>query len=179
MGTDLHAITNYELTGKETCKDWNLICSKLEKADLIFPDESYNEEPRWETDLGSNYEPGIVDYLVCFDHPYGFSIELYPECAIISSAYRYWVLKAEFYYGAEVFQHNFQALASELGQNEIIYLGDNHTTETTTFLYSAMDGNSYQQIKQQLHKELGLPLSVNGMRKNPGLIKTRYVLETW
>ena len=179
MGTNLYAITNYKLTGKETRKDWDAIRAKLGRADLIFTDESYNEEPRWETDLGSNYEPGLVDYLVCFDHSYGFDVELYPECAIIGSAYRYWVLNDDFGYGAEVFQHNYQALASALGQNEIIYLGDNHTTETTDFLYSAMDGNSYQQIKQQLQDELGLPLSVNEMRKNPDLIKTRYVSETW
>lgn len=121
----------------------------------------------------------MVDYLVCFNHSYGFDVELYPECAIIGSAYRYWILHDDYGYGAAVFQHNYQALASALGQNEIIYLEHNCATKTTAFLDSAMDGNPYQQIKQQLLEKLGKPMSVSAMRNNPVLIRTRYVLEKW
>lgn len=179
MGTTLFAITNSQLSGNETEQDWQKLLEKLQALALQHLDNaSAEDEVIWEYLLPP--ADGIADWLVSYDGPNDFSIDVYPQAAVISTIHRYWVLQetenvsSQWFIG---FRQNLFKIVQALGGTEVIFLPDNDKQPLCNYLHMTEDGHSYKEVKQQLTNELGLPYTSYAEFSNSNVCTERFILD--
>jgi hypothetical protein len=162
MGTDLYAITNSKLTGKETKADWDRILDalkalKLETTSIVGVDEIIKEEGDWEYEI----DPYDEFFNVYYHGPFVNLPNLYSDIGVISSIYSYSSLyKLHELDWLDEWRKRLYDIVNIMGGSEIIYLADNGRNKLCKYLeLMAWENVPYEEIKQKMIAEFGPPVT--------------------
>ena len=104
-----------------------------------------------------------IPYSIYFEGPYNMQPRFLKNIGIISTIYRYGLLYNIYSYDwFESFRNELFNIVKIMGGTEVMYLPDSGTNNLVTYLESmAWENMPYDEIKQKMMKEFGLPIIPN------------------
>lgn len=162
MATDLYAITNSKLTGKETPEHWNEVLEKLKGLQMdtistVGPNEEFIKlKGSWEYEIETYPD---FPFSVSFGGPYDICPTFYSNTGVISTIYRYGLIynSQEIYFFSS-FRKKLYEVMCLMGGTEVIYLADNGCDTLGHCLeFMAWEDTPYETIKSELIKKFGPP----------------------
>lgn len=160
MGTSLILITDSDLTGKETQKDWERIVDELEQLQLDTisyvnaKNEIIKEHGNWSFEIE---EEGNYPFNVNFVGPFPILPTLYSNIGLIYTIYRYNLLYENHSLDwFESFRNDLYNIVKIIGGTEVIYLADNACDKLSIFSEGmAVENAPYEDIKAKMLQEFG------------------------
>lgn len=163
MGTSLILITDSDLTGKETQKDWERIVDELEQLQLDTTsyvnakNEIIKEHGNWSFEIE---EEGNYPFNVNFVGPFPILPTLYSNIGLIYTIYRYNLLYENHSLDwFESFRNDLHNIVKIIGGTEVIYLADNACDKLSIILEGmVLENVPYEDIKAKMLQEFGQPV---------------------
>lgn len=168
MSTSLILITNSELTGKETTKDWEKILRELKALQMDTTtyvnanNERIKESGDWEIHIDADILlDGLNPFRIDFIGPFHIMPSFYTQVGVIYTIYRYSLLYDIYALGwLESFRRDLYNIVTLMGGTEVIYLADNCCDKLGGYLELMVEENMpYATIKNEMMKELGPPVT--------------------
>jgi hypothetical protein len=165
MSTILNILTNSKLTGKESPEFFDNIKEAIkllpiERASFWYKDNLIKEEGDWSYVIEHEDKKEEVEFNVSFDGPYCYFPTLYKNVGVISTIYRYSQLYTVYKNGwHENFRKDIYGIIKAIGGSEIIYVADNACDKLNYYLASAWENVPFEEIKIQMIKEIGQPVT--------------------
>ena len=173
MATDLFVISNIKLSKEEVLEQKEEILQKLKNLNynnFLYPqmnqetkeEEWVMREGDWEYTMPTYWDEKTKSYLpgtdcrqvIYFSGAKTYRISVYENCLVLDSIARYNSLYYlnHFHEPEDIynFRKEIHLLIEIFGGSEIIFLADNCCDKISDYLVKALQGNSYESIKNEM-----------------------------